>query len=132
MCRVVHRVTIVESFNLSLFAGGTNMDGLRFGESLDDPAAFTAQLREATKVFTDSLDVLADLLGIELDDHRCEIDFAVAQHVLDLPGRFIAAGTVAEILIMAVLVVNAMVAVCVARPGIVTYRDYRSLLHAAG
>jgi hypothetical protein len=39
--------------------------------------------------------VLAALLGVEVDERRCEVDFAVATRDLDLPGRPIAAGTVA-------------------------------------
>ena len=46
-------------------------------------------------VFEDGVEVLADTMGVELDDVQCHVDFAAAVHDLDLPGRPIAAGTVA-------------------------------------
>ena len=41
-------------------------------------------------VFDDGLDVLAELMGVDLDERRCVVEFAYALHDLDLPGRPIA------------------------------------------
>jgi 2,4-diaminopentanoate dehydrogenase len=94
VCARIHHVRITESFDLTLFAGDPNMDELGWGRPADSPGHADA-VRDATAVFADALDVLATLLGVTLDEHRCTVDFAHAATDLDLPGRPILAGHVA-------------------------------------
>lgn len=96
ICRRIKRVRVTESFDLSLFADDPNMDELPFGMPGDAPDLLE-RMRSSTAVFMDAVDVLADLLGVSLDEHRCTADFATATEDLDLPGRPIAAGQVAGI-----------------------------------
>jgi hypothetical protein len=94
----VRRVRMVESVDVSLFAGDSNMDELGWGRSAGDPD-HPADLATATRVFAEGVEVLADLLGLDADDVeiRPVVELAHATKDLDLPGRPIAEGTVAGI-----------------------------------
>ncbi|MCU0269734.1 MAG: hypothetical protein MUF83_13970 [Acidimicrobiales bacterium] len=96
VCTLVHHVRITESFDVSLFAVDGNMDELGWGRPSDDPGHPEA-LRAATVVFADALDVLAALFDVTLEERRCTVRFSHATVDLDLPGRPVAAGTVAGI-----------------------------------
>ena len=89
-------IRVSESVDVSMFAGDGNMDELGWGRPRDDPR-HADDLQRATLVFDDGLDVLAELMGVDLDERRCVVEFAYALHDLDLPGRPIAAGTVGGI-----------------------------------
>ena len=90
----VRQVTATESVDVSLYAGDSNMDAFGWGRPPDTPGLATA-VEQATLVFHDGLEVLAELLGLEEYEPRCRVDVAVATRDLDLPGRPIATGTVA-------------------------------------
>lgn len=92
----VRHVRVTESVDTSLFAGDANMDDLGWGRPLGDPG-HEADVERAVKVFADGVDVLAAMLGVELDSVSCAVRFAAATKDLDLPGRPIAAGCVAGI-----------------------------------
>lgn len=92
----VRRVSITESVDVSLFAGDANMDPLGWGLPANSPG-HAAQILEETRVFGDGVDVMAALMGATLDEKRCTAEFAHATKDLTLPGRSIAAGTVAGI-----------------------------------
>jgi hypothetical protein len=94
VCVRVDHVRVVESVDVSLFAGDSNMDDLGWGRPAGDPG-HANDVRDGTVVFAEAVDVLADLFGVTVDDHRCTVDFALASRDLDLPGRPIAAGHVA-------------------------------------
>ncbi|CAN5394974.1 dihydrodipicolinate reductase [soil metagenome] len=96
ICTNIRHVRVIESFDTTMFAGDGNMDELGWGRPKDSPG-HEAALAEATVVFADGLDVMAELLGVTLDERRCTADFAYATDDLALPGRPIAAGTVAGI-----------------------------------
>lgn len=90
----VRHVRVVESVDVSLYAGDGNMDALGWGHSPDEPG-LADEIERATEVFADGLDVLARILGLDDYEARCTVDTALATRDLDLPGRPIAAGTVA-------------------------------------
>jgi hypothetical protein len=94
ICSRFRHVLITESVDVSAFAGDHNMDELGWGLPPDSPG-HGEQVRAATLVFDDALELMADLLGITLDERRCTTEFALATADLDLPGRPIAAGHVA-------------------------------------
>jgi hypothetical protein len=94
--RDVRHVKLVESVDVSLFASDANMDHLGWGRPAGDPG-HPAAVRAATLVFAEGLEACAAILGIEAPVVRCTPTFAHATHDLDLPGRPIAAGTVAGI-----------------------------------
>jgi hypothetical protein len=94
ICEDVRHVRAVESVDVSLFAADSNMDDLGWGRPMGDPG-HPDDVRAAVSVFEDGVEVLADILGVDLDDVGCHVEFAAAVEDLDLPGRPIAAGTVA-------------------------------------
>ncbi|MFC8044096.1 dihydrodipicolinate reductase [Nocardia sp. NPDC057353] len=94
ICSEVRHIRTVESVDVSHFAADSNMDALGWGRPLGDPG-HADDVRAAVAVFEDGVYVLADCLGITLDAVECRVEFAAAKRDLDLPGRPVAAGTVA-------------------------------------
>jgi hypothetical protein len=94
ICHRYRHVMVTESVDVSLFAGDSNMDELGWGAAADQPG-LSEQIRRATAVFGEAVDLMAELLGVALDDKRCTTEFATAKQDLALPGRPIAAGRVA-------------------------------------
>jgi hypothetical protein len=94
LCTRIRHVRITESVDVSMFAGDGNMDELGWGRPAGSPGHADAA-RDATAVFADALDVLAELFGVTLVERRCTVNFAHATTDLDLPGRPIPAGHVA-------------------------------------
>jgi hypothetical protein len=92
----VHHVKVVESVDVSMFAADANMDDLGWGRPAGSPGHAEA-VCEATAVFGDGVDVLAGILGVEVEERRCTVEFALATADLTPPGRPIAAGHVAGI-----------------------------------
>ncbi|HKY13667.1 MAG TPA: hypothetical protein VJM33_01990 [Microthrixaceae bacterium] len=96
ICRSVRSVRILESADLSLWAADPNQDELGWGRPAGDPG-HAEDLERATAIDIDSLDLLAQLFGVALDDVRFEVEFAHATTDLDIPGRSIRRGHVAGI-----------------------------------
>jgi len=92
----VRHVKVVESVDVAMFAADANMDDLGWGLPAGSPGHAEA-VERAVAVFADGVDVLAGLLGVEVDERRCTVGFAHATADLDPPGRPIAAGHVAGI-----------------------------------
>ena len=96
VCREVNYVRIVESFDIGTWAGDANQDELGWGRPAGDPG-HAADIAKATAPFGDAVEALAELLGGEVDDIRCEVEFAHATTDLAVPNRDVKAGTVAGI-----------------------------------
>jgi hypothetical protein len=90
----VSHVAVTESVDVSQFAADGNMDELGWGRPPGDPG-HAAAVEAATRVFADGVDVLAALVGADVDERRCTVEFAHATRDLDLPGRPIRQGHVA-------------------------------------
>lgn len=96
VCRTASYVSILESFDIGPWAGDANQDELGWGRPAGSPN-HAADIKHATIPFGDTCEALADLLGVTLDDVRCDVDFAYAKHDLEIPGRDVRKGTVAGI-----------------------------------
>ncbi|HTR71034.1 MAG TPA: dihydrodipicolinate reductase [Mycobacteriales bacterium] len=96
VCREVNYVRVLESFDIGLWAADANQDELGWGRPAGDPG-HAEDVVKATAPFGDSVEAIADLLGIEINDVRCDVEFAHATTDLDVPGRDVKAGTVAGI-----------------------------------
>ncbi len=94
MCRSVRYVRVLEAADLTLWAADPNQDELGWGRPAGDPG-HADDLRTATAIDIDSLDLIAQLFDVPLDDVRFEVSFAHATSDLDIPGRPIKAGHVA-------------------------------------
>ena len=67
-----------------------------FGEALDQPGLLERQKKESA-VFGDAIEMMASVLGIELDEIRCACDLAPANQDFDTPGGPITKGTIAGV-----------------------------------
>lgn len=93
----VDRVSIVESFDTTIYNSPDTEKIMGFGYPIDQP-----DLRDITErgsgIFREAVLLLADALGVECDEIRCEADYAQTTEDLDLPGGWqIAKGCVAGI-----------------------------------
>ena len=96
VCRTASYVSILESFDIGPWAGDANQDELGWGRPAGDPG-HAADVEKATIPFGDTCEALAAMLGLQVDDVRCDVEFAYAAEKLDIPGRDVRAGTVAGI-----------------------------------
>src|SRR6185503_9261014 len=67
-----------------------------FGKPIDSPD-LQAMTAHGTAVFGEAVRLVADALGVELDDVRCEAEYAQTTADLDLGSWSIAAGCVAGV-----------------------------------
>jgi hypothetical protein len=95
-CREVNSVHVLESFNIGTWAADANQDELGWGRPAGD-AGHADDIGEATAPFGDAVEALAELLQLEVDDIRCDVQFAHATQDVDVPGRDVKQGSVAGI-----------------------------------
>ncbi len=96
VCDRIDKVTVIESADSTLYDSPATELPAGFARPIDDPAlpAMTAQ---GTAVFGEAVAMVADALGIELDDIVCEAEYAKTTEDLDLGSWTIPAGCVAGI-----------------------------------
>lgn len=97
LCREVNQVRIIESFNIGLWAADANQDALGWGRPAGD-ATHAKDVEQATLPFGDAVEAIAAMFKFQIDDVRCEVEFAHATQDLDVPGRTVKKGTVAGIM----------------------------------
>jgi hypothetical protein len=96
ICDRIDKVTVNEA---AYTAGYDSPDTERpagFGRPIDDPD-LQAMTAEGTGVFGEAVAMVADALGVELDDVVCETEYAKTTADLDLGSWQIAAGCVAGV-----------------------------------
>jgi 2,4-diaminopentanoate dehydrogenase len=96
LCDRVDKVTVLESVDSTGYDSPSTEMSVGFGSELDDPE-LPGKTRHGTLVFGDAVHLMADVLGIELDDVRCETAYARTTAELDLGSWSIAAGRVAGV-----------------------------------
>jgi hypothetical protein len=96
ICDRVDKVTVNEAADTTFYDSPATERPVGFGEPIDHPdlQAMTAQ---GTAVFGEAVRLVADALGVELDDVRCEAEHAQTTADLDLGSWTIAAGCVAGV-----------------------------------
>ncbi len=96
ICDRVDKVTIDEAADTTFYDSPATELPVGFGKPIDHPElqAMTAQ---GTAVFGEAVRMVADALGVELDDVRCEAEYAQTTADLDLGSWTIAAGCVAGV-----------------------------------
>lgn len=93
----VDRISIVESFDTTIYNSPATEIPMGFGYPIDDPH-LRAITEEGSSIFAEAVQLVADALGVELEDIRCDVDYAQTTEDLELPGDWtIAAGCVAGI-----------------------------------
>ncbi len=96
ICDRIDKVTVSEAAYTAGYDSPATEMPAGFGRPIDDPnlEAMTAQ---GTAVFSEAVAMLADALGVELDDVVCRAEYAKTTTDLDLGSWQIAAGCVAGI-----------------------------------
>jgi 4-hydroxy-tetrahydrodipicolinate reductase len=94
ICDRVDKVTVSEAADTTLYDSPTTEIPAGFGRPIDDPnlPSMTAQ---GTAVFGEAVALVADALGVELDEIVCEAEYAQTTEDLDLGSWKIEAGCVA-------------------------------------
>jgi 2,4-diaminopentanoate dehydrogenase len=81
----VDKVSVVEAIDTTIYNSPATEKPMGFGYPIDQP-----DLPEITKkgsgIFRDGVLLVADALGVELDDVRCDVEYAQTTEDLHLPG----------------------------------------------
>jgi 2,4-diaminopentanoate dehydrogenase len=96
ICDRVDSVSVLESVDSTGYDSADTELKVGYGRPIDDPA-LPAMTAEGTAVFGDAVRLMADALGIELDDVRFEAAYARATEELDLGTWTIPVGCVAGV-----------------------------------
>ncbi len=97
LCEKVDHVLVSEVVHhIEPFLGDPNIAEFGFGRPLDSAGLLERQTRESA-VFGDAIEMMAAVLGIELDEIRCRTDLAPASEDFDTPGGPIEKGTIAGV-----------------------------------
>ena len=96
ICDRVDKVTVNEAADTTFYDSPATEIPVGFGKPIDHPdlQVMTAQ---GTAVFGEAVRMVADALGVELDDVRCEAEYAQTTTDLDLGSWAIGAGCVAGV-----------------------------------
>ncbi|BBZ43823.1 NAD(P)H-dependent amine dehydrogenase family protein [Mycobacterium parmense] len=93
----VDKVSVLESFDTTIYNSPATEIPMGFGYPVDQPN-LPVITRKGSGIFGDGVLLLADALGVELDEVRCEAEYAQTTADLHLPGDWtIAKGCVAGI-----------------------------------
>ena len=93
----VDRISIVESFDTTIYNSPATEILMGFGHPIDAPDLHSIT-EKGSSIFREAVLLVADALGVEPDEVRCEAQYAQTTEDLQLPGDWtIAAGCVAGI-----------------------------------
>jgi hypothetical protein len=96
ICDRVDKITISESADTTLYDSPATELLAGFARPIDDPG-LPAMTARGTAVFGEAVAMVADALGVELDEIVCEAEYAQTTEDLDLGSWTIPAGCVAGI-----------------------------------
>jgi hypothetical protein len=96
ICDRIDAITITESVDSTGYDSPETELPVGFARPLDDPG-LPAMTESGTAVFGDAVRLVADALGLELDDVVCEAEYAQTTRDLDLGTWSIPAGHVAGV-----------------------------------
>ena len=98
VCDRVDKVTVNESADTTFYDSPETEKPVGFGPPIDHPD-LQAMAAKGTAIFGEAVRLVADALGIELDDVRCEAEFAQTTADLEIASWTIPAGCVAGVYI---------------------------------
>lgn len=81
----VDKVSMVESVDTTIYNSPATEIPMGFGYPIDQPDLPTIT-EKGSGIFADGVLLIADALGADLDDVRCEVDYAQTTEDLHLPG----------------------------------------------
>ena len=84
----VEHVGVSESVDVSQFVGDANFEAMGWGRPRGDDG-HAEDVQRGSAVFAEAVELLGRLLGVQLDDIRCEVTFAHATEDVELPSMVI-------------------------------------------
>ena len=96
ICDRVDRITINEAADTTFYDSPATERPVGLGMRIDDPE-LQGMAAQGTAVFGEAVRMVADALGVELDDIHCEAEYAQTTADLDLGSWVIPAGCVAGV-----------------------------------
>jgi 2,4-diaminopentanoate dehydrogenase len=96
ICDRVDKITVNEAADTTFYDSPATERPAGFGVPIDDPE-LPGMAAAGTAVFGEAVRLVADALGVELDDVRCEAEYAQTTEDLDLGSWAIAKGCVAGV-----------------------------------
>jgi hypothetical protein len=82
-CSDVQRITVLESVDATNYASPGTWEAMGIGRDPGDPSIPTF-ISQSTPSFHETVDMMADALGVTLDDRRFDVEFATATQDVDL------------------------------------------------
>jgi hypothetical protein len=95
-CDRVDKVTIAESADTTLYDSPDTERPVGFGSAIEDPSLQT-MAEKGTAVFAEAVQLVADSLGVELDEIKCMAEYAQTTEDLAMASWTIPAGHVAGV-----------------------------------
>jgi hypothetical protein len=96
ICDRVDSISLLESADTTGYDSPETEIACGFARPIDDPD-LQSMVEQGTAVFGDAVRMMADALGVDIDEIRCEAEFAQTTEDLDLGSWLIPAGCVAGI-----------------------------------
>jgi 2,4-diaminopentanoate dehydrogenase len=96
VCNRIDKVTVTEAADTTFYDSPATEKPVGFGQPIGHPQ-LQEMAAEGTAIFGEAVRLLADALGVELDEVRCVAEFAQTTADLDLGSWAIAAGCVAGV-----------------------------------
>jgi hypothetical protein len=96
LCDRIESISVLESVDSTGYDSPDTELPVGFARPIDDPE-LPAMTAHGTAVFGDAVRLMADALGLELDEVRCDAEYAQTTEDLDLGSWSIAAGCVAGV-----------------------------------
>ena len=96
ICERIDKITIHEASDTTLYDSPATELPCGFGRPIDDPE-LPGMAEQGTAVFGEAVAMVADALGIELDEIRCEPEYAATTEDVVMDSWTIAAGCVAGV-----------------------------------
>ena len=96
ICDRVDKITVNEAADTTFYDSPATEKPVGFGRPIDDPE-LPAMTAHGTGVFGEAVRMVADALGVDLDEVRCEAEYAQTTADLDLGSWTIPAGCVAGV-----------------------------------
>jgi hypothetical protein len=95
-CDRIDKVTIAESADTTFYDSPDTERPVGFGTGIDDPG-LAPMAANGTAIFAEAVRLVADAIGVELDEIRCDAEYAQTTEALDLGAWTINAGCVAGV-----------------------------------
>ncbi|WP_102143372.1 NAD(P)H-dependent amine dehydrogenase family protein [Mycobacterium hubeiense] len=93
----VRKVSVTEAIDTTIYNSPATEKPMGFGYPIDTPD-LKVSTEKGSGIFRDGVLLVADALGVELDEVRCDVDYAQTTEDLHLPGDWtIAKGCVAGV-----------------------------------